>query len=668
MNIAGASRRQFLRAVGAGAAVGAMPRWLSGKEPPRTRRKPNFIIFFTDDQGYNDVGCFGSPNIRTPNFDRMAAEGMKFTSFYAQPVCGPSRAALMTGCYPIRVAEPDNRKNQHNVLHPKEITIAEVLKKAGYATALVGKWHLAGGRRKEYDPQLMPNGQGFDYSYGTPLHNGFTRTVNPKSFKTQIARNGKVLIDALDQNGMDNLTGDYTKEAVKFITANKDRPFFLYLAHNMPHVPLGASGAFRGKSKRGLYGDVIEELDWSAGQVLKTLKDLGIDKDTLVIFTSDNGPWIEKHLGDYGGSADPLRGWKMSAWEGGPRVPCLVRWPGRTPASKVCDEIVTTMDIMPTFAHLAGAEIPKDRIIDGKDVTDLITGKEGAASPHEAFYTYNYLRLTAVRSGKWKLVPARPARPPGTGWSGRMIDAVPATQLYDLDSDIGETTDVAAKHPEIVTRLMKLVEKARADLGDYNRVGKGARFFEPNRPTTRGASGNKRRPRSTKTKTKILYKHPKPVGDLRFDFESGGLQGWKVVEGRLERPVVDLASPYRTGEKINKQGKWFLTTLGESAEKAADAHQAVIQSPVFELTGGRMSFLVGGGKGAGTRVDLCDAKSRKVLMTAGGPHGKYMHRINWNVAKLKGRQLLIRVVDASKGGFGHVLFDDFSAEGRLVAD
>ena len=668
MNNTAPSRRQFLRVIGAGAAAVALPRWLSGKETPNTRRKPNFIIFFTDDQGYNDVGCFGSPNIRTPNFDRMAAEGMKLTSFYAQPVCGPSRAALMTGCYPIRVGEPGNRKNQHNILHPREITIAEVLKQAGYATALVGKWHLAGGRSRQYDPKLMPNAQGFDYHYGTPLHNGFTRTVSHKSFKVQIVRNGKILVDALDQAGMNNLTQDYTKEAVKFITANKDKPFFLFLAHNMPHVPLGASEAFRGKSKRGLYGDVIEELDWSAGQVLKTLKDLDIDKDTLVIFTSDNGPWIEKHLGDYGGSADPLRGWKMSAWEGGPRTPCIVRRPGMVPAGKVCDEIVTTMDLMPTFARLAGGEIPKDRIIDGKDVTDLISGKKGAASPHEAFYTYNYLRLNAVRGGKWKLVLPRPARPPGTGWSGRMIDAVPQTQLFDLEKDIGEKHDVAAKHPEIVAKMMKLVEKAREDLGDYNRVGKGARFFEPNRPTTRGPSGAKRRPRPAKMNTKIVYEHPKPVGELRFDFESGGLQGWKVVEGRLERPVVDLASPYRTGEKINKQGKWFLSTLGESAERAADANQAVIQSPVFELTGSKMSFLAGGGRGETTRVDLCDAKTGKTLMTAGGPQGKYMHRINWDVGKLKGKQLLIRVVDASKGGFGHITFDDFSAEGRLVSD
>jgi hypothetical protein len=326
------------------------------------------------------------------------------------------------------------------------------------------------------------------------------------------------------------------------------------------------------------------------------------------------------------------------------------------------------MDLLPTFAKLSGAQAPKDRIIDGKDITALLTGKQGAASPHEAFYTYNYLRLTSVRSGKWKLALARPARPPGTGWSGRMIDAVPQTQLFDLEKDIGEKRDVAEKNPEVVASMMKLVEKARADLGDYNRVGKGARFFEPNAPTTRGGTDKRRKPRPKKTDAKIVYKHPKPVGDLRFDFESGDLQGWKVVEGELETPIVDLASPYRTGEKINKQGKFFLSTLGPSAEKAADANLVIIQSPVFELTGAKISFLAGGGRNDSTRVDLCDAKTGKVLMTAGGPGAKHMHRVNWGAGKLKGRHLLIRVVDASKTGFGHILFDDFSAEARLTTN
>ncbi|MHC4582398.1 MAG: sulfatase family protein, partial [Planctomycetota bacterium] len=427
------SRRSFLKATVAAAAWGGAARQESlSAEPSQTR--PNFIIFFTDDQGYNDVGCFGSPFIRTPNFDRMAAEGMKFTSFYAQPVCGPSRAALMTGCYPIRVAEPGNRKNQHTILHPKEITMAEVLRNAGYATALIGKWHLAGGRSNRYDPTLMPNAQGFDYFFGTPLHNGFTRTVDHKSFKTQLMRNGQILEDALDQKGMDSLTQLYTKEAIEFIDTNKNRPFFLYLSHNMPHVPLGASRRFRGRSRRGLFGDVIEELDWGAGEILKTLKELNLDDNTLIVFTSDNGPWIEGHIGDYGGSAAPLRGWKMSAWEGGPRVPCICRWPGRIPAGRICHEMCTTMDLLPTFARLARARLADDRIIDGRDIWLLLSGAPGAKSPHEAFYFYNYLRLNAVRSGKWKLVLPRPASPPGTGWSGRMIDAVEKTQLHDLEA------------------------------------------------------------------------------------------------------------------------------------------------------------------------------------------------------------------------------------------
>jgi len=474
-----------LKAIGLGAVSLALPgctraaQRISSKD---SNSKPNFIIFFTDDQGYNDVGCFGSPLIRTPRFDRMAREGIRFTNFYAQAVCGPSRAALMTGCYPIRVAEPGNKKNQHTILHPKEITLAELLKAEGYATALIGKWHLAGRRSSEYEPELMPNAQGFDYFFGTPLHNGVTRTVTPKSFRTQLMRNGKILDDFLSQSSMNMLTQNYTREAIQFIRTNKDRPFFLYLAHNMPHIPLGASERFRGKSKRGMYGDVIEELDWSLGQVIDTLKELGLDEKTLVVFTSDNGPWIEGYIGDYAGCADPLRGSKMMTWDGGSREPCIMRWPGKIPAGKRCDEIATTMDLLPTFARLAGVRLPDDRIIDGKDIWPLMTGRSGARSPHEALYFYNYTHLQAVRSGRWKLVLPRPARPPWTGFSARMIDAVPRTQLYDLDTDIEERHDVADQHPDVIRRLMKLVETAREDLGDYNKVGKGTRFFDKGPP------------------------------------------------------------------------------------------------------------------------------------------------------------------------------------------
>ena len=445
-------------------------------------RGPNFVIFFTDDQGYNDVGCYGSPLIATPNFDRMAQEGTRFTDFYVQPVCGVSRAALMTGCYPIRVAEVGNQKAGHPVLHPGEITMAEVLKTCGYATALIGKWHLAGtgkgSRGKGTGPfrgELMPNAQGFDYFFGTPLHNGFTREVDPKSFITELMLNEEMLESPTD---MDLLTQKYTREAIRFITQNKDRPFFLYLAHNMPHVPLGASEAFRGKSERGLYGDVIGELDWSLGQVVQTLKELDIDRDTLVVFTSDNGPWIEEPLGDYGGSADPLRGAKMHTWEGGPRVPCIMRWPGNVPAGRVCREMLTSMDLLPTFAGLAGARLPDDRTIDGHDVLPVITARPDAENPRRTYFFYCYNHLQAVRSGKWKLVLPRPARPPWCSWSARLVTPVDKLELYDLENDVGETRDVSGEHPDVVGELTKLIESAREELGDFNRIGRGARFFD----------------------------------------------------------------------------------------------------------------------------------------------------------------------------------------------
>ncbi|MDA2928588.1 sulfatase [Acidobacteria bacterium AH-259-O06] len=480
------ARPGFLKAIGLGAATLVMAGCYQAGTVPEAK-KPNLIIIFADDLGYNDLGVFGSPLIETPRLDQMTKEGMKFTSFYTQAVCGPSRAAIMTGCYPVRVAEPDNVKNQHTVLHPDEITLAETLKASGYATACLGKWHLAGAGEGPspgegpFPPQLMPNAQGFDYFYGTPLFNGYTKYNEQTGFRCQLMRNSEVLEEDAD---LDTLTQKYTSEAIKYILEHKDRPFFLYLAHNMPHVPLGASEKFKGQSKRGLYGDAVEELDWSTGQILDTLKEQGLDDDTLVVFTSDNGPWIEGVIGDHGGSADPLRGAKMMTWEGGLHVPCIMRWPGKIPANQVCDEVATTMDLLPTFAKLADVNLPADRVMDGKDIWPLMMGQKNATSPHEVFYYYAYTHLQAVRSGRWKLVLPRPARPPWTGWSARMIDQILKPQLYDLQLDIGEHLDVAGEHADIVVRLMKLAEKAREDLGDYNRIGKGARFFDdaPPRP------------------------------------------------------------------------------------------------------------------------------------------------------------------------------------------
>ena len=458
----------------------------------KNAERPNIILIFTDDQGYEDLGCFGSQKIKTPRIDQMAKEGLKLTNFYAQPVCGVSRAALMTGSYPIRIAEPNNKKLLHTVPHPKEITMAELLKSAGYATGIIGKWHLTnkikGGK---FNPATMPNAQGFDYFFGTPLYNGYTVYVEDVPLRIPLFRNEEIVVKGVES--WDGITGDYTKEALNYIEKNKDNPFFLYLAHNMPHIPVGASKDFKGKSEYGPYGDTIEEIDWSTGQILDKLKELGIDDNTLVIFTSDNGPWVEtthsmKPDGkpfiprDHSGSAAPLRGWKMSTWDGGSKVPFIARWPKKIPAGKESAEILSTLDLFPTFAKLAGVETPKDRTLDGHDATDFLLGKT-KNSPREDYFYYSGCLLTGVRVGPWKLVLPRPANPPGTGWWGRLIEEIKETQLYNLDTDPGETTDVADKHPDIVAKLMKKIAQGRAELGDLDVVGTGARSFDPEKRT-----------------------------------------------------------------------------------------------------------------------------------------------------------------------------------------
>ena len=437
--------------------------------PPRAA-KPNFIVIFADDLGYGDLSCYGAPKIRTPRLDRMAREGMRFTNFYAQTVCGPSRAALMTGCYPLRVAKRGNSVTVHPYLHGREKTIAEVLKEAGYTSGCFGKWDLAGHTQVNYDPNLLPTRQGFDYFFGTPTSND--RFVNLLRNETVIERKAN----------MNTLTKRYTDEAIGFIRRNSDRPFFVYLPHTMPHTLLGASTDFRGRSKQGLYGDVIEEIDSSAGRILDAVKKFGLDRNTYVIFTSDNGPWWIKKA--HGGSAAPLRGAKTSTWEGGLRVPFIIRAPGRVPAGTICDEIASTMDLLPTFAGLSGAKAPVDRIIDGRDIAELLHGyRREFAEPRSYFY-FQHTHLQAVRQGPWKLHLPRPANPKWTPNWARHIDGkdvfdIETPLLFNLDQDIGEKKNLASTHPNIVRQLQALATRASADIGDYNQVGSGARFFDP---------------------------------------------------------------------------------------------------------------------------------------------------------------------------------------------
>ena len=426
-------------------------------------KSPNFIVIFTDDQGYEDIGCFGSPKIKTPNLDKLAAEGRKFTSFYsANSVCSPSRAALMTGCYPTRVSVPGVLFPRHKEgLNPDEITIAELLKTKGYATSCIGKWHIG------HKPKFLPTRQGFDSYFGIPYSNdmtidpeaklaaniilreGFTldriKNEKPKKNLVPLMRNEEVIEYPCDQT---TLTKRYTEEAVRFIEKNEDKPFFLYLPHTMPHIPLFASKNFKGKSERGPYGDTIEEIDWSVGQIMKTLRENNLDENTLVIYTSDNGPWKLKE--GRGGSAYPLRGYKFQTYEGGMRVPCIMSWKGKIPSGTVCDEIGATIDLLPTFANLAGAKIPDDRIIDGKNIWPIISGKEGALSPHDIYYYYKGNRLESARQGKWKIRR-----------SGKQSQSV---ELYNLEDDISESKNLSPKNPELIEVMLKKMDEFDKDL------------------------------------------------------------------------------------------------------------------------------------------------------------------------------------------------------------
>jgi arylsulfatase len=472
----------------------ALPVFLCGLSFAAELSKPNIIVILADDLGYGDLGCFGAKDIRTPHLDKMASEGLKLTSFYAQPICGPSRAALMTGCYPLRIGEVKNGKNGHTLPHTKEVFIAEMLRDAGYRTGIVGKWHL--GMSAGCDPIA----QGFQHGYFTRAFNGATRDIQPGAVVPFMRRPGEVVRTIKTQADMDTLTADCTREALEFIRASKDAPFFLYLAYHMPHVPLGVSEKFRGKSKRGLYGDAVEELDSAIGDVFAELKNLGLDDNTLVVFTSDNGPWTDKQIGDHGGSPMPFRGAKMTSWEGGWRVPGLVRWPGKVRAGDTSDGIAAAIDLLPTFATMSGAKLPGAKL-DGQDLTDFLT-KPNAPSPRETFLYHNGSRLTAVRHKDWKLVFARPAggeMPYMPAFVTGHIEALPTDQLYNLRTDPAESKNLAAAHPEVMKVITKLADEARTELGDFTGLGSGARFFDEGPRWPLPAEPKPKRPKNAQT-------------------------------------------------------------------------------------------------------------------------------------------------------------------------
>ena len=422
----------------------SIPIFIFSRSSSKKETKPNIIIFFTDDQGYGDVGCYEGKGFKTPNIDELASNGIKFTDFYvAASVCTPSRAALLTGKYPKQVNLHEGVISPYSThgLSPKEITLPEILKPAGYTTAIIGKWHLG-----HHTEELMPNNHGFDYYYGVPYSNDMDRYFYKhnqfQSPPLPVYKNTEMIDEGPDQ---DYLTKMWTEAAVEYINANKNKPFFLYVTHNMPHTPWHASENFRGSSEFGLYGDIIQEIDWSMGEIVKALNENGIVENTIIIFTSDNGQQALKN----GGSAGPLRGSKATTWEGGMRVPGIISWPAKLSKGVTCNQPVTAMDLLPTLAKIAGGEIPENANIKGRDITQILYYPEkGYENIFELVYYSRDGKPEAIRQGDWKLHIGKTR-----GWNKKEGEF--PVSLYNLKEDVGETNNLAEEYPQEVKNLKK---------------------------------------------------------------------------------------------------------------------------------------------------------------------------------------------------------------------
>jgi arylsulfatase A len=432
---------------------------------------PNIIVVFADDLGYGDLGCYGQKAYKTPHIDSIAANGVRFTDFHSsQPVCSASRASLLTGCYANRIGiHGALGPAAKNGIHDDEVLLSEMLKSKGYNTCAVGKWHLG------HHQKFLPLQHGFDRYLGLPYSNDMWPhgpVVKPGTFpELPLIRDNEIIDSDVDAQDQSKLTKQYSDFAIEFLENSKDDPFFLYFAHSFPHVPLYAGEEFKGKSKAGIYGDVIEEFDAVVGRILNFLKQNNLERNTLVIFSSDNGPWLT--YGDHAGTAGPLREGKGTVYEGGTRVPMLAQWPGQIPAGSVQDATAMTIDVLPTIARIINAPLPS-QAIDGLDIFDLMCSKPGAKCPHEVFYHYfRQGELQAIRSGPWKLMLPHdvncivPDQLGGQGKPGKsQMRKITEPELYHLGNDLGETTNLASQKPEVLKSLLELADQGRKELGD----------------------------------------------------------------------------------------------------------------------------------------------------------------------------------------------------------
>lgn len=557
-----------------------LPLRLPAAEPP-----PNVVVIFIDDLGYADIGPFGATKQRTPHLDRMAREGMKLTSFYAATVCSVSRAQLLTGCYGARVSVPGVYfPGGKNGLNPAERTLAEHLRERGYATACVGKWHLGD------QPEFLPTRQGFDRYLGIPYSNDMQRvSTETRQRVVPLVRNDRVQ-ELLTDEAQSRIVERYTEEAVGFIRESKDRPFFLYLPHTAVHTPVHAGAAFAGKSANGRFGDWVEEVDWSVGRVLDALREQKLDRRTLVVFTSDNGPWLIK--GSDGGSAAPLRGGKGSTWEGGVRVPTLAWWPGRIAAGSISDAVAGTIDLLPTAVSLAGGKVPAEPAIDGRDLSAVLFD-QSKQSPREAHYYFAGYTLQAVRQGPWKLaLTAQPATP-----NGAPADAS-ENRLYHLDREIGEQTDVAAQHPEVVAKLQALAARMNAEIGGPT-------------PTARRPAGEVANPKtlypSEPAAPRAARRNTRPAAPAALD---------KLKPGDT---IPSTAAPQIGGKPFTLR----CTVTTAQRDAILLAHGGVSAGYALHLKDGKLAFLVRTGAGEAftelvTPTEVAGSLRISATLAAGG--------------------------------------------------
>ncbi len=681
-------------------------------------RPPNVVLIFADDLGYGDVGCYGATKVKTPNIDRLAKEGRRFTDAHtASAVCTPSRYALLTGEYPLR-ANGDKGVwgpapiTSGLIIDPDKLTIADLFKNKGYATAALGKWHLGFKEgRNDWKEPLRPGPQdlGFDYYFGLPVVNSAPPYVyvendrvvggDPDDPLVYVGRNAKgttpitPIPPEASQRSPNAFKGaveahriynDYTvgtvlaEKSVEWITANNEKPFFLYLATTHIHHPFTPGKRFQGTSDAELYGDFIEELDWMVGQVLACLEEHGLSDDTLVIFTSDNGGML--NLGGRNAVKaghrinGDLLGFKFGVWEGGHRVPFIARWPRKIEADTESDQLICNIDMLATFAALTDQPLGKDEQADSVNVLPaLLDDPRDALRDHLILAPHKGSHLS-VRQGKWMYIPAQGSGgftgsqpnhhawggPPAAAFvgsinsdieNGRLKKNAPSAQLYDLEADVNQTRNVYHEHPEVVKELSALL----------------ARFATPKRSAgpRDGTSGAVRRRRKPAKKTPAAPSKR----SASFDFESGELEPWKVVQGKFGHPIGSRERFFHNKGEYNKQGKYYLTTLEPSAdaEKGNDSQTGVIVSQLFVPAAGTMTFRVGGGGGASTYVALCTIDGKEVQV-ARGVNDQVMQDVRWDLSPYAGQKMFLKVVDQSMDGWGHITADDFQFDAKLLAD